>query len=92
MDFDDLVSMVPNKRKRNKLRKFIHSPRFVVSAEVIGFSVRWGYSAEMMASILNIPISKYYRVIQASRWVSSSEYLRIKRVLDDKEERSKQKC
>lgn len=84
--FENLVSQIPNDKERKRLEEFIHSPRFIISAEVTEFSIRHELDYTAMAGMLRLSTEEYSEVLKASNNISPEEYLRIKKCLDIRED------
>lgn len=84
--FENLVSQIPNDKERKRLEEFIHSPRFIISAEVTEFSIRHELDYTAMAGMLRLSTEEYSEVLKASNKIHPEEYLRIKKCLDIRED------
>lgn len=84
--FENLVSQIPNDKERKRLEEFIHSPRFIISAEVTEFSIRHELDYTAMAGMLRLSTEEYSEVLKASNKIPPEEYLRIKKCLDIRED------
>lgn len=84
--FENLVSQIPNDKERKRLEEFIHSPRFIISAEVTEFSIRHELDYTAMVGMLRLSTEEYSEVLKASNKIPPEEYLRIKKCLDIRED------